>query len=211
MSTVFNVCPNCGEYCVEKTILDAPTRAVCSECGHQHPFVRAPLFVVTGASGSGKTTCALNLVKLTDDFITLDQDILWSDAMNVPDDDFRMFRDTWLRMAKNINQAGRPVLLFGSAIPKQYELCPERRYFSDIQYLALVCSNDRLAERLRARPNWRRSGDDDTVKRMQEFNSWLLENAPTTEPPMAVLDTTEQNVETTSRAIYDWVASRTLR
>jgi hypothetical protein len=55
---MFNVCPACGEYSVEKGVeQDGPEAvAVCPSCHHAAPFLRLPLFVVTGASGAGKST-----------------------------------------------------------------------------------------------------------------------------------------------------------
>ena len=48
------------------------------------------------------------------DAILLDDDILWSDAFNQPDQQYRPFFEQWLRLCKNINQTGRPVVLFGA-------------------------------------------------------------------------------------------------
>ena len=53
-------------------------------------------------------------------------------------------------MCKNIAQWGRPVVLFGAGfgVPHNIEPCVERRYFSSVEYLALVCSDASLAVRL---------------------------------------------------------------
>ena len=52
---MFNVCPNCGEYSVEKRIDTSGPYAVCPHCHHAHPFLMQPLFLISGASGTGKT------------------------------------------------------------------------------------------------------------------------------------------------------------
>jgi broad-specificity NMP kinase len=205
---MFNVCPRCGQYSEEKEIRKGPLRSVCASCGHEREFLELPLFVVTGASGTGKTTAALELLGSTTDFIVLDQDILWNDAFNAPSNDYRLFRNTWLRVAKNIHQSGRSVVLFGTAIPEQYESCPERRYLSQIHYLALVCRPAELELRLRDRPEWRKSGTEENLKRMLDFNKWLQENAATTEPIMQTLDTTATSVQNTVKSIRDWIADR---
>lgn len=202
---MFNVCPGCGEYTDVKEIINKPVRAVCPVCGHERQFLSLPLFVITGASGSGKTTAALELITTTHDFVILDQDILWNEAFNEPESDYRAFRNTWLRMVKNIHQAGKPVVLFGSAIPQQYEPCIERRYVSSIHYLALVCEPSELERRLVERPNWRRSGSPDNLERMIDFNRWLSENASKTDPKMTVLDTTRTTVQETVKLIHDWL------
>lgn len=202
---MFNVCPGCGEYSDAKVIVTSPLGAVCPNCQHEHRFISLPLFVVTGASGTGKTTVALELIKTSQDVVILDQDILWSDAFNTPEDDFQNFRNTWLRLVKNIHQAGKPVVLFGSAIPEQFEACAERRYLSKIHYLALVCEESELKKRLTDRPHWRKSGSQENLKRMIDFNQWLSENAAQLQPPITLLDTTSVPVSQTVRSMSDWL------
>jgi len=199
---MFNVCPNCGEYRVDKIVLPDGPYAVCPVCEYQHTFVRLPLFIVTGASGTGKsTTC---LAASTKDFVVMESDILYSDEFNK---DLERYRELWLRVCKNIHQAGKPVILCGSCIPSQFESCVERRYFSETHYLALVCDDEVLATRLRARPAWRRTSSDEYIARHVEFNRWLKENARTTQPPMTLLDTTEITVAESVEQLLRWAGN----
>ncbi len=119
-----------------------------------------------------------------------------------------MFRNTWLRVAKNIGQAGRPVVLVGSALPEQFENCPERRYVARIHYLALVCDEGALIQRLRARPVWRGSGTADFIDDMLRFNRYLTSHADTSTPPMSVLDTTNSTIEESTAATIEWISAR---
>ncbi len=205
---MFNVCPGCGEYTVEKEIDSAGSYAICPRCGHTHRFVRLPLFVVSGASGTGKTTVCLALPALLPECVVLESDILWRPEFNTPEDGYRTYRDLWLRLAKNIHQAGRPVVLCGTAVPAQMELCPERRYLAAIHYLALVCDDDILARRLRARPDWRQSGGAEFSARMTAFNGWLKANASQTAPPMALLDTSHITIQAAAEQVAAWVCER---
>ena len=158
---MFNVCPNCGEYRADKIILPEGPYAACPNCGYQHKFLLLPLFVLTGASGTGKTTTCLALAAQSKDFVVMESDILWRDELNLSDNDYREYREMWLRVCKNISQAGKSVILCGAGVPEQFERCVERRYFSTIHYLALVCTDETLAERLRSRPAWRPAGTDE--------------------------------------------------
>ncbi len=205
---MFNVCPGCGQYTVEKEIDPAGPYAICPRCGHAHRFVRLPLFVVSGASGTGKTTVCLALPALLPECVVLESDILWRPEFNSPEDGYRTYRDLWLRLAKNIHQAGRPVVLCGTAVPAQMESCPERRYLAAIHYLALVCDDDILAQRLRARPGWRQSAGDEFIARMTAFNGWLKANAGQTAPPMALLDTSRITVQAAAEQVATWVRER---
>jgi broad-specificity NMP kinase len=204
---MFNVCPGCGEYSDDKEIItsDSGTFAACQKCNYQHPFKRLPLLVITGASGTGKTTVALRLPTVLTDCVIMESDILWQDVFNKPEEDFKTYRNLWLRVAKNIAQSDRPVALIGSSTPGQFEKCAESRYFSRIHYLALVCKEAELIKRLKARPSWRNSGSEETVKNMVKFNQWLIENAAKTRPAVTLLDTSKQTVDETIADTKSWI------
>jgi hypothetical protein len=187
---MFDVCPGCGLY-NEAKIIEEST-AICPHCQHRIPFFRLPLYILTGASGTGKTTLATQLTRELGGCICLEMDILWNESYNTPADDYRLFRNTWLRLAKNIMQSRLPVLLCESATPGQFEACPQARYFASFHYLALVCDNDVLAERLKLRPAWRNSSGETFVTSMQQYNHWFKENAANPDYDMHLLDTTVQ-------------------
>lgn len=205
---MFNVCPACGAYSEDKRIDPSGPFAICPHCGHAHRFERLPLFVITGASGTGKTTLCLHLATRTHQCIFMESDILWMPVFNQPEEDYRPYRNLWLRMVKNIHQAGRPVVLCGSAVPEQFENCVERRYVDTIHYLALICKEDELERRLRARPGWRKSADDPFIERMVAFNAWLCEHAASTQPPMTLLDTTALSIAGAAEQVMAWIRDR---
>ena len=203
----FNVCPNCGEYRADKIIVPEGAYAICPNCKFQHKFIRLPLFVLTGASGAGKTTACLALAARAKDFVVMESDILWRDEFNRPGTDYLDYRETWLRVCKNISQAGKPVVLCGAGVPDQFERCVERRYFSDIHYLALICEDEILASRLRNRPAWRGSFKDEYIKEHTAFNRWLINNAQNTQPPMTLLSTSEITVDESVEGVEQWIRS----
>jgi broad-specificity NMP kinase len=205
---VFNICPQCGEYAEEKQIDPAGPFAICPHCSYAHPFLQQPLFIVTGASGAGKSAVCLALVPILQECVVLDSDILWGIIPATAEDNYRSYRNAWLRLAKNIGQAGRPVVLFGSAIPEQFESCAERRYFSTLHGLALVCEDEALLERLKQRPAWRKSSSAEALEGMVQFNCWLREHAPTTQPPMTLYDTTNRSIPETVGDIARWIRQR---
>jgi hypothetical protein len=207
---MFNVCPACGQYSNDKEIDAKGPFAVCKECGYRHAFLRLPLLVVTGASGSGKTAVALRLVSTMNNCVCMESDILWRDEFNKAEDDYKEYRNLWLRVAKNIAQNGRAVVLFGSCTPGQFEQCPESRYFSSINYLAVVCSKSQLEQRLQARPDWRKSGSEAVLEGMTEFNQWLIDHAEKSTPRMELLDTSDLTIDQSAGATRLWI-ERSLR
>ena len=202
---MFNVCPNCGEYRADKLIVPEGAYAVCPICEHKHKFTRLPLFVLTGASGVGKTTLCLALAADVKDFVVMESDILWRDEFNQPATDYRNYRETWLRVCKNISQAGKPVVLCGAGVPAQFEQCIERRYFSSVHYLALICEDEILSSRLRNRPAWRDSFKDEYIQEHIAFNRWLKNNAQKTEPPMSLLDFSTVTVSEGVAGVKQWL------
>jgi len=167
-----------------------------------------PLFLIGGASGTGKTTVCLSLISMLKECVVLEQDILWGMVPATPEDNYRSYRNVWLRIAKNIGQAGRPVVLCGTAFPEQFEDCPERRYFSTLYYLTLVCDDDVLVKRLQRRPEWRMTHTPEVLEDMVQFNRWLKANASLTRPPMTLYDTSHKDVDETVKYVAKWVRQR---
>jgi 2-phosphoglycerate kinase len=202
---MFNVCPKCGVYSVEKVIEPEGPFAVCPHCGYRHRFLRLPLFVITGASGTGKSAVCLELPRKTSECVFLECDLFWCPHFDKPEEDYRSFRDHCLRVAKSIGQSGRPVVLCGTVVPDGYEISAERRYFTEIHYLALVCEDEELKKRLTERPGWRRSSQPEFIRNMTDFNQWIKDNAHKTQPPMTILDNTHLSVEGTVERIAEWI------
>lgn len=207
---MLNTCVNCGLYRPDKIIDPAGPYAICPECGHAHLFRPLPLFIVSGASGVGKSTvCHYLLGKMTE-VVLLDSDILWRPEFKNPEPPAPNFFETWLRMAKSIGQSGRPVVLFGSGVgvPDNIEPRIERRYFADVHYLALVCSDEALASRLRDRPEWRNTHTAEYVSRQIAFNQWFKERTRDHTPAIELLDTTSSSVSSIADEVVAWIRAK---
>jgi hypothetical protein len=207
---MLNVCHNCGSYRPDKTIDPSGPFAICPDCGYAHPFIFSPLFVISGASGTGKSTVVNLLARPGAGFVVLDGDILWRPQFNDPANDYRDFMETWLRLCKNIAQSGQPVLLFGAGfgVPANLAGCVERRYFPHVHTLALVCSEDALTRRLLARPSWRASGGAEFLRSQLDFNRWFIEAAARPELDITNLDTSHDSAADTARQVVEWARAR---
>lgn len=203
---MLNVCNNCGQYRADKIIDPDGPDAICPICRHPHPFRRLPLLTVCGPSGAGKSTVCRLLTGRLDRVLLLDADILWRPEFNTPEDSYRDFFETWLRLGKNINQSGRPLVLLGAGcIPDNIEPCVERRYFAALHCLALVCDDEILTTRLKQRPRWRASHDEKFVREQVRYNRWLREQSGRPNSSIQILDTTTDPVETTAERVAAWI------
>jgi hypothetical protein len=205
---MLNVCQQCGTNRVDKIIDPEGPFAICPNCGHKHRFLQLPFLIVCGASGTGKSSVHQALRGKVMAAVLLDGDILWQPQFNKPDDNYRDFFETWLRLAKNISQSGRPVVLFNAgAIPDNVEVSVERRYFSETHYLALICDEQVLVERLRERPPWRKC-DETFIKEQIRYNRWFNKNSRRTDPAIELLDTSTDALEMTVQKVKLWIKEK---
>ncbi len=193
---MFCTCSKCGKAGLPEVLRESSVR--CVHCGHVSEFKRVPLFFLSGASCSGKTTAAHLLFDTQKEYITMECDILWGEHFNTPEDDYAAFRDTWLRMAANYAQYGKSTLLCGCITPEQITKRPSSAYFSSTHYIAIVLSDEEMLRRLEKRG----AGEEHRNSSLQ-FNRWLRENGEGA--GMTVLDATELTPEETAKEIHEWV------
>ena len=170
------------------------------------PTRKLPLFIITGASCAGKSTMCEILFQNEKEYIVMESDILWNQTFDTPDDDYRAFRETWMRVCKSISQIGMPVVLCGCAVPKQFETLDERASFTEIHYLAVVCDDDVLKKRLAAR----HVTDERWIESAIEFNSWLKGHARDTDPPIYLLDNSRMSPERAAEVADKWIRGHML-
>jgi chloramphenicol 3-O-phosphotransferase len=208
---VFRICPACAEPTTGGSVELEPRRFVCDLCMAATPIEPLPpLLFLTGASGAGKTTLYDALVGRVDEAFLVDQDLLWgvNPAHNDPDSGYRQFRGLILHLAERLARNGKPIVVEGSCMPDQYESLGERWYFAHTAYLAVVCSDEELTRRLRARPGWR-----DSVRNLDGMVAWnrqLREHHFDSHPPIEVLNTTDRTVADCAAEIHEWIRQRVL-
>jgi broad-specificity NMP kinase len=158
---------------------------------------KLPLFIVTGASGVGKTTVIKELREILPDISVFDIDAIHKFV----DDDWNKIRNIWLRVARNIGESGRITIICGTMMPWDVEKCEDFPFFDNIYYLNLHCDDKTRELRLRAR-NW----SEDMIQEHKSFAKWLLENADKAyTPPMPTVDTSKTGVKEAALQISEWV------
>ena len=105
-------------------------------------------------------------------------------------------------LCANISQCGKPVVLCGCATPDQFENLPERDLFTEIHYLAVVCSDEALEDRMK---NGRGIDEEDWLRVSYNFNRWLKEHAAETDPPITLLDITGKTPAEAAEALENWI------
>ncbi len=163
------------------------------------------LFIITGASCIGKSTACEILFKNEKDYIVMESDLLWSDNYNSPEDNYRAYRELWMRVCSNISQIGLPVVLCGCATPEQFEVCDARKYFSEIIYIAVVAEKETLIDRMK---NGRNVSDEKWINSSVSFNEWLKSNAEKTTPQMILVDNTYLSPDETAEKIEEEIMKK---
>jgi RNase adaptor protein for sRNA GlmZ degradation len=186
-------CMQCGPGAVLQPDRHAPLLR-CPRCGQQQRLPGLPLFVVTGASGAGKTTIVEPLRRRLPDCELFETDVI----LHVAALGWDTWRNTWLQLASAIALNRRATVLCGSLVPEQLEDLPARRLVGPIHFCNLDCSDAALAERLRARPAWREWTEERIIEH-QRFAAWLRTRIQPT------FDTSVLSVEEVADRVATWI------
>lgn len=143
---MIEICSNCGNHAWDKEIIG--NKLHCPKCGAEWKFQSLPLFILTGCSGVGKTTTAIEIVRKKVDFVVLDADIFagfinWNDEESC---------NSWVELIENISkdimQSGKLVLWTMAGCLERLSKAYNSRYFSEIIVLALVTDENALRQRM---------------------------------------------------------------
>lgn len=201
---MIGICPKCGNYDWNKEISQDGSKIICQSCGHRWPFKRLPLFIITGASGVGKTTGLQELMQHETDYIVMDSDIFCFMPHGTAEE-MKFKRETLLNVSKNVMQVGKPLVWSASSLPDQFEDTYNRRFFSNIYYLALVCDAQKLEQRMR---KGRHIDDENWIKGSADFNNWFMKNGPSYKYPIEVCDISELSIKEYAKFIDEWIMSK---
>ena len=139
-------CPTC-EPTTAVAVVD--TVITCMNCGTKRDFVRAPLWLVTGAPATGKSTIVPHLAQSLRGVAVFDTDVLgpWSHP------DWSAWATAWLLVAHGLAQSTVRTVLCGYGIRRaDVEALPPRSLFGPTRVLNLDIDADELRRRLRRRP-----------------------------------------------------------
>ena len=104
---------------------------------------KQPIFLITGASGSGKTTIIPELLKQCSEHIILDLDAIYG-----PIKEWALIKNVWIHLAKQISMNGRTTILCGTFMPEEYDAVDLKDYFKPY-FIGLYCDDRTRELRLR--------------------------------------------------------------
>lgn len=200
---MIDICPRCGDYAWNKT-MEGPSIS-CSKCGHSWTFVKLPLFVVTGASGVGKTTAVQALQRSCQDFVCLDNDLFYNIMPHETQEDYMAQTEQMMAFAREIMQCGKPTMWARAGNVDLLGGAYGSRFFSGIYVLALVCGEEELSRRMGegrgiSDPGWLRSSAD--------YNRYFMEHDNIGGVPYDALDVTGLTVDEAASAVGQWAKGK---
>lgn len=183
------VCPKCEMF--------AATAIGCDHCGAMGVLPTRPTFVVTGASGSGKTVLAHHLHAFLPNGVVADTD----NFLGVAEFGHDAYFNVLMEFAFTVIQGGRTPVLCGTLMPERVDVVRSRDLLSTIAYINLDCSDEVREERLKNRPAWRASSSAQAIAEHVAFAAHLRERED-----MMTLDATALSPSETARAIAQLVS-----
>lgn len=202
---MLSICPKCGNYEWNKTISVDKKHILCPNCGYHWDFKAMPLFILTGCSGVGKTTTAQELLLRDIDFLVMDTDFLFNIMPHDTDEDYKNWVEQIMSLSKNVMQGGKPLLWTMAGALEYFEKTYNRRFFTEVYFLALVCTDEALEKRMR---EGRHITDANWIKSSIDYNLWFMDNGTISGIKADTFDITGKSVSEVADYVTGWVKGK---
>ena len=196
---MIGICNKCGNHKWDKIIKDG--KIICPECNYSWSYLSLPLFILSGCSGVGKTTTAIEIMHTQKDIVVLDADIFCGVQNASTEDDYRRRIDTLESLSRNISQCGKPVLWTIAGNLDMIPLSYNAQFFSGIHCLVLVTDENSLRDRM---INGRGIADHNWIEGSVGYNKYLSEHDSLGELKFERLDITEKTPQEVACAVTEW-------
>lgn len=195
-----DICPKCGNYGWDKTVDGG--KIACPKCGHSWSFLKLPLFIVTGASGVGKTATVRALQRTSRDFVCLDMDFFYNLMPHETEGDYMAQTEQAQALSRDIMQCGRPVVWARAGNIHMLDKTYGARFFGGIHVLALTCPEEELRGRM---TESRGISDEDWIQSSVDYNRYFMEHDRIDSLGYDRLDTGPLTVEEAAREVHAWL------
>lgn len=196
-------CPKCGNYEWDK---DVNGRTIsCPRCGHSWDFLKLPLFIVTGASGVGKTTTLQALQRWSRDFVCLDSDLFYNLMPHETPEDYMAQTEQLMAFARDVMQCGKPTVWARAGNIDMLDEAYGARFFGGIYVLALVCDERELRRRM---AEGRGIDDPGWVRSSVDYNRYFMEHQSIGSVAYDTLDITGLTADEAASAAEAWMRGK---
>jgi len=193
-------CYQCGSYAVKRSkLIDSIGYFACTVCGYQwRPITVLPLFIVTGASGVGKSAIVEPLQHLLTEYCVFEKDLMWAS-------DWDMVYNNWFRIAFSLAQGNKKTVICGTIVPENLNELSDRELVGDIFYINLHTDDQTRRTRLTTRRKWGQPSEE-FIQEHARFAAQLLRDAETElGHPMPTIDTTFLSPEEVAEQVARWI------
>ncbi len=201
---MITICPKCHNHEWDKEVIGVDKKIVrCPKCKHEWKSTGLPLFILTGCSGVGKTTTAVELLQREIDFVVLDADY-FQFMPSVTLEDWAEHIERQEEISADIMQAGRPVLWAMAGCLDKLHSTYSERFFRKIYCLALTCEPEELERRMR---EGRNISDEGWINGSRDYNQYFREHNTIGDISYEMLDITNKSTDEIADYVTSWVGS----
>lgn len=197
---MLGICSACGNTEWDKEVTGNIIR--CPKCGNEWKFEKLPIFFLTGCSGVGKTTTAIELQKVTDEYVIIDVDWLRNIAWPQNVEEENDLIEQVYSVSKNISQSKKPVVWTMAGGIDRLHHTYGKRFFSEIKVLALTTEPEVLKKRMAEG----RGIDDETwIQSSIDYNNYFRTHNYLGDTEFDTLDCTNATPKEVAMKVLEWL------
>ena len=197
---MLEICSKCGNHEWDKEV-DGNT-IKCPKCGYKWKFEKLPIYFLTGCSGVGKTTTAIELQKLTDEYVILDVDWLRNVAWPQNDDEENNLIEQIFYLTKDISQSKKAVVWTMAGGLDRLSRAYGKRFFSEIKVLALTAEPETIRKRM---TEGRGIDDAGWIQSSVDYNNYFRTHDILDDTKYDTLDCTNGTPAEIARKVLEWL------
>ena len=197
------ICPKCGNFSPDKTVTD--NTIACPKCGHSWEFLRLPLFIVTGASGVGKSTTVHALQQMSREFVCLESDMLYSIMPHETPGDYMAQTEAMMAFSRDVMQCGKPAVWSRAGNIQMLSNSYGTRFFSVIFVLALTAGEAELRRRM---TEGRGIADLEWIQGSVDYDRYFSEHDNIEGVYYDTLDVSKLTVQEAARELERWALGK---
>ena len=197
---MLGICSACGNTEWDKEVTGNVIK--CPKCGNEWKFDKLPIFFLTGCSGVGKTTTAIELQKMTDEYVIIDVDWLRNIAWPQNDEEENDLIEQVYSVSKNISQSKKPVVWTMAGGIDRLHHTYGKSFFSEIKVLALTTEPEVLKKRMAEG----RGIDDETwIQSSIDYNNYFRTHNYLGDTEFDTLDCTNATPKEVAMKVLEWL------